>query len=100
MVYQFASKELSDAREMLDEGRFYVASRFVANAKADIDDAPFEFGIWKDKFDQYADEFQHQAGKDNPNKKQLESLMGNLDKFVGEMEKRRAAQDEYYELKE
>lgn len=96
MVYQFASKELSDARDRVESGSYSAAAQFVSNAKADIEDAPFDFGRWKEEFDRYHDEFQAEAKKDNPQEGQLIHCLDKLEKFVDKMKEIRAEQDEHY----
>lgn len=96
MVYHFAEKELADARQRVETGFYYAAAQFVSNAKADIEAAPFEFGIWKDEFDKYHDEFQRVAATDTPNEGQLDHCLNKLELHIEKMKAIRAREDPYY----
>jgi hypothetical protein len=85
MVHQFVRKELSDARDRVNSGSYNAAAQFVSNAKADIEDAPWDFGRWKTEFDKYHDEFQQEAGNNNPDEGQLIHCLDKLDHFVEAM---------------
>jgi len=97
MVYQFADVELRDAREQVNAGRYYAAAQFVANAQADIELAPFEFGSWMDEFVNYSTAFQTAAEKPNPRVTHLEYLLDSLESIMDEMIQIRAREDEDYE---
>ncbi|MCU4801346.1 hypothetical protein OB920_13275 [Halobacteria archaeon HArc-gm2] len=98
MVYHHASTELEDARDRVGSENYNAAGTFVSNAKADIEDAPFDFGIWKDEFDKYHDEFQKEVEKQNPEDSHLEYVLDEIDKAVDEMKRIRAEEDDHYDL--
>lgn len=98
MVYQHASTELEDARDRVKDEYYDAAGTFVSNAKADIEDAPFDFGNWKNVFDEYHDEFQNEVEKQNPEDSHLEYVLDEIDKAVDEMKRIRAEEDEHYDV--
>ena len=68
MAHGFATKELSDARERLQEGEYYPAGQFVLNAKRDIEDyEEGDYGEIKEEFDDLCSQFQDEASKGSSN---------------------------------
>ena len=96
MVWGFASKEIEDARDRVNSGSYSAAATFVSNAKADIEDAPVDFGIWKDELDNYHDEFQKEVDKLNPNENHLNYVLDELERILGEMREIRAEEEDGY----
>lgn len=97
MVYQFARKELSDAHERVNTGSYSAAAQFVSNARADIEDAPWDFGRWKMEFDKYHDEFQQEAEKNNPNEGHLIHCLDKLEHHLDAMVDFRDQREAYEE---
>ena len=96
MPYGFARKEISDAKERVQEGNYDAAALFVRNAKADIEDyAEIDHGLNKEEFDKCHDLIQEEVEKSSPSEGQVMHVLTRMEKFMDKMDRvRRRKEDQ------
>lgn len=90
MPYGFARKEVNDAKDRVQDGKYDAAALFVRNAKSDIEDfAEIDHGVDKEQFDKCHDLIQEEVEKPSPSEGQLIHVLVRIEKFMDKMERTR-----------